>query len=77
MLAMRFSALKGGRRLDRHYVSEFTAFMDKYLKEHPEVAQEQARGWDIYWNPERGPERPEEFEDYHEPDARSRFSSLR
>lgn len=37
--------------MDKAYVSEFTLFMDKYLKDHPEVVKDQQRGWDIYWNP--------------------------
>ena len=32
------------------YVSEFTAFMNGYLKEHPEVVADQHHGWDIYWD---------------------------
>jgi len=30
---------------DRSYVSEFTAFIDRYLEEHPEVVADQHRGW--------------------------------
>lgn len=33
------------------YVSEFTFFINQYLAEHPEVADDQKRGWNIYWNP--------------------------
>ncbi len=37
-----------------HYdVFEFTAFMDQYLKVHPEVVRDQQRGWNIYWNPKK------------------------
>lgn len=36
--------------MDRHYVSEFTAFMNRYLEEHPEVVADQARGRAIYWD---------------------------
>lgn len=32
------------------YVSEFTAFIDRYLAEHPEEVEEQRRGWSIFWN---------------------------
>lgn len=32
------------------YVSEFTAFMENFLAEHPEEIQEQRRGWAIFWN---------------------------
>lgn len=35
---------------NRSYVSEFTAFIDRYLEEHPEVVADQHRGWVIYWN---------------------------
>jgi hypothetical protein len=37
-----------------HYdVYEFTVFMDKYLKEHPEVVKDQQRIWNSYWNPKK------------------------
>lgn len=39
--------------MEKNYVSEFTVFMDRYLKEHPEVVKDQQHGWDIYWNPKR------------------------
>lgn len=32
---------------------EFTAFMDRFLKAHPEVLKDQQVGWDIYWNPRK------------------------
>jgi hypothetical protein len=32
------------------YVSEFEQFMDKFLGEHPEVVEDQRRGWYIFWN---------------------------
>jgi len=38
--------------MDKSYVSEFTIFINRYLEEHPEVVEDQRRGWDIYWNPE-------------------------
>ena len=31
------------------YVSEFTRFMDNYLRQHPEVVRDQALGWHIWW----------------------------
>jgi hypothetical protein len=31
------------------YVSEFTDFMNQYLAEHPEVVEEQRRGWASFW----------------------------
>lgn len=36
--------------MDRHYVSEFTRFINGYLDGHPEVVQDQKRGWNIYWD---------------------------
>lgn len=36
--------------MDRHYVSEFTAFINRYLEEHPEVEKDQHRGWRIWWD---------------------------
>ncbi len=35
----------------RDYVSEFTLFIDDYLKAHPEVVKDQQRGWNLFWNP--------------------------
>lgn len=32
------------------YVSEFTQFMDKFLEEHPEVIENERRGWRIFWD---------------------------
>jgi hypothetical protein len=32
---------------------EFTTFIERFLKEHPEVVADQQRGWDIYWNPRK------------------------
>ena len=36
--------------MNRQYVSEFTAFINHYLEEHPDVVKEQHRGWRIYWD---------------------------
>lgn len=41
---------KEGGRMDRAYVSEFTAFIDGYLAEHPEVVKDQWIGREIYWD---------------------------
>ncbi|MED5612195.1 MULTISPECIES: DUF3460 family protein [unclassified Janthinobacterium] len=38
------------------YVSEFTRFIDGYLREHPEAQASQRLGWRIYW------ERPVNFD---------------
>ena len=40
--------------MDKAYVSEFTVFMDHYLQVHPEVLEEQRRGWDFFWSPKAG-----------------------
>lgn len=39
---------------------EFCRFMQDFLQAHPEVVEDQQRGWDIYWNPWMAPrqERP-------------------
>ncbi|PKB19903.1 DUF3460 family protein [Janthinobacterium sp. 64] len=31
------------------YVSDFTRFIDGYLQTHPEVLENQQRGWRIWW----------------------------
>lgn len=36
--------------MESGYVSEFTLFMNQYLAEHPEVVEDQKRGWDMYWS---------------------------
>lgn len=36
--------------MDRGYVSEFTHFIDDYLKDHPEVVRDQKTGYRIYWD---------------------------
>lgn len=32
------------------YVSEFEQFLDSYIAQHPEVAEDQMRGWYIWWD---------------------------
>ena len=32
------------------YVSEFEQFMGQFLAQHPEVVQDQCKGWYIFWN---------------------------
>jgi len=32
------------------YVSEFTQFIDTFLKEHPDVVEDQHTGWNIFWD---------------------------
>lgn len=31
------------------YVSEFTQFMQQLLLHHPEIIEDQHRGWALYW----------------------------
>lgn len=38
------------RAYDKAYVSEFTVFMNRYLADHPEVVDDQRRGWNIFWD---------------------------
>ncbi len=42
-------------KMDKAYVSEFAIFIDHYLHDHPEVAQDQQYGWDIYWKTQGEP----------------------
>ena len=35
--------------MGKAYVSEFTGFMNQYLDEHPEVVDDQRRGWEFFW----------------------------
>lgn len=32
------------------YVSPFTEFIDGFLQEHPEVVEDQRKGWYLYWD---------------------------
>lgn len=32
---------------------EFMEFMDRFLKDHPEVVKDQQIGWEIHWNPRK------------------------
>jgi hypothetical protein len=54
--------------MDKNYVSEFTVFMNQYLAQHPEVVQDQQRGWDFGWHPEVDPVAQQEAEQDRAPD---------
>lgn len=41
---------------DRHYVSDYTRFMDRFLEEHPEEIEEQRTGWNIWWAKDNDPD---------------------
>ena len=47
-------------RSQKYDAFEFCGFMQDFLQAHPEVVEDQQRGWDIYWNPglEPWPELP-------------------
>lgn len=36
--------------MNRHYVSDYTRFIDGFLERHPEEVEEQAKGWYIWWD---------------------------
>jgi len=36
--------------MDKAYVSDFTKFMDQFLKVHPEVVEEQMSSWASFWD---------------------------
>lgn len=36
--------------VDHAFVSEHTRFIGHYLEEHPEVLDDQHKGWRIYWD---------------------------
>lgn len=62
--------------MDKHYVSEFTAFMDHFLKEHPEVVEEQMRGYNFFFNPEIDREELENANEGSIPDDHYGFTTL-
>lgn len=41
---MRVHKIKGA------YVSDFARYMDDFLKKHPDVVEDQERGWYIWWD---------------------------
>lgn len=46
----RFGKHGADAGVERAYVSEFTGFIDQFLKEHPEVVKDQWAGREIYWD---------------------------
>lgn len=62
--------------MNKDYVSEFTLFMDRYLKEHPEVVEDQARGFDIFWHPRIDPGTPVNGNGIAVPDDHYGFTTL-
>lgn len=62
--------------MDKHYVSEFTNFMDHYLEEHPEVVDEQMRSFNFFYNPEIDREEQENANEDIVQDDHYGFTSL-
>lgn len=56
------------------YVSEFTVFMNHYLEDHPEVVEEQRRGWAFFWSPKAGLEALDKEQEDVAPDDAYGFS---
>jgi hypothetical protein len=44
--------------MNKAYVSDFEIFMNQFLKEHPEVVEEQKRGWRSFWEVKIDPAAP-------------------
>ncbi|WP_435626691.1 DUF3460 family protein [Candidatus Ferrigenium straubiae] len=62
--------------MDKHYVSEFTNFMDHFLEEHPEVVEEQMRNFNFFYNPEIDRDELENANEGIVPDDHYGFASL-
>ncbi|NNM69093.1 MAG: DUF3460 family protein [Gallionella sp.] len=60
--------------MDKAYVSEFMNFMNRYLEEHPEVVEEQRRGWAFFWNAKVDPTAAEITKKNRVPDDSYGFS---
>ena len=48
--------------MDRIYDSEFTTFMDRFLKQHPQVAEDQMYRWHLDWDPKEIPPDQQDME---------------
>ncbi len=48
------------------YVSEFDQFINAFMAQHPEVAEDQKRGWYIWWDHRVD---PKELEPHHDNDV--------
>ncbi len=49
--------------MDKAYESEFSRFMDLFLRQHPEAAAEQMRRWHLDWDPKLHPAERDEEDD--------------
>jgi hypothetical protein len=47
---MRRQSQHPGRHKLKGYVSEFGEFLNSYMEQHPEVEEDQKRGWKIWWD---------------------------
>ncbi len=63
--------------MEKGYVSDFTVFMNRYLKEHPEVVEDQQRGWNIDRNHAVDFEELKEVEEDRAPDDTYGFNPVR
>jgi len=63
--------------MEKGYVSEFTVFMSRYLQEHPEVVEDQQRGWNIYWNHAVNFEELKQVKEDQAPDDNYGFNPVR
>jgi hypothetical protein len=54
--------------MGKPYVSEFTDFMNQYLEAHPEVVEDQRRGWEFFWKRKAEIRAPEISKDDIAPD---------
>jgi len=61
------------RKVDRGYVSEFEAFINHFLEEHPEVVDDQRRGRALYWDHKVDWATREKAEQDQVPDSRYGF----
>jgi Protein of unknown function (DUF3460) len=42
--------------MNKAYTSEYESFIDQFLKQHPEIVEEQQRNWCTYWEVKIDPE---------------------
>ena len=60
--------------MGRAYVSEFAGFMNHFLEDHPEVIEEQRRGWEFFWDAKVDPTAADITNDDLVPDDNYGFS---
>lgn len=60
--------MENPKKVDENYVSEFTSFIEGFLDQHPEVVEDQRRGWLIWWDHKIDMQAQEEAAMEREPD---------